>query len=108
LLPCQPPKDGTTSPPAARICAIAVASAPPVSGRVLSHAGEQPPPESTNAIVNQRTPVALMTEAGFCGLPQPRYRYGAPRPPPCGHPVVEPVADPLRPDSPLLLYAATV
>src|SRR5690349_5903018 len=97
------------SPPAARICWMAAWSTPPVSGRALSHAGLQPPPESTNAIVNHLTPVEAMTLAGFCGSPQPRYRYGAPRPPVgCGQPSVVPVTVVLRGDSPLLLYAATV
>jgi hypothetical protein len=41
-----------------------------------------------NASVNHRMPVALMTDVGFGGLPQPRYSYGAawmpgvPPPPP--------------------------
>jgi hypothetical protein len=65
------------SPPAARISAIAAASAPPVSGREPSHAGEQPPSDSTNAIVNDLTPVAAITADGDGGSPHPRNRYGA-------------------------------
>ena len=38
LFPLQPPIGGTMSPPAARICAIALASAPPCSGREPSQA----------------------------------------------------------------------
>src|ERR687890_156882 len=79
LLPLHPPNDGTTSPPAARIALIVCWSTPPSSGRWLSHDGVQPPPESTNASVNHRTPVLLMTDVALCGLPHPRYRYGAPR-----------------------------
>src|SRR3954451_12105567 len=81
LLPCQPPKDGTMSPPAERIALIVCWSTPPVSGRFESHAGLQPPPESTTAIVNRRMPVADRTVLGAGGPPQPRYMYGAPRPP---------------------------
>jgi hypothetical protein len=75
-----------------------------VSGRFESHAGEQPPPESTNAIVNQRTPVADITDETDGGSPQPMYRYGAPRPPEGWvQPVVVAETDELRPDSPLPL-----
>src|SRR3954449_4429570 len=81
LFPLQPPNDGTTWPPAALICAIAVASALPCSGRLLSHAGLQPPEALTNAMVNHLTPVAFITVCGFGGFPQPMYRYGAPLPP---------------------------
>src|SRR5437870_3289600 len=52
-------------------------STPPVSGRDPSHAGLQPPSESMNASVNHLSPVAAMTSVGFCGLPQPKYSYGA-------------------------------
>ena len=98
-----------TSPPAARICAIAWASTPPVSGRLPSHAGVQPPPESMNAIVNHLTPVALMTVPGAGGLPQPSYRYGAAamragR----GQPPVVALALLDDADSPVELYARTV
>src|SRR5690242_9945247 len=65
------------SPPPARIVLMFCWSTPPVSGRVLSQRGVQPPPESMNAIVNHRTPVAFMTVDALGGLPQPRYRYGA-------------------------------
>ena len=57
LLPLQPPNDGTMSPPAARMALIVCWSTPPVSGRWPSHAGLQPPLESTNASVNHLTPV---------------------------------------------------
>src|SRR2546430_1751 len=108
LLPLQPPKEMTMSPPAPRIALMFCWSTPPVSGRWLSHIGVQPPPESMNASVNDLTPVAFITVVGAGGLPQPKYRYGAAAvtPPPVGHPVVEPVVEP-RGDSPTLLYAAT-
>src|SRR4051812_10586473 len=73
LLPLQPPKDTTTSPPAARMALIFDWSSPPASGREPSHSGLQPPSESMNASVRYLTPVADMTVAGFCGLPQPKY-----------------------------------
>src|SRR4051794_30587933 len=76
LLPLQPPNEGITSPPAARICWIFVASSPS-SGREPSHAGSQPPSDRMKASVNHVTPVADMTVAGSGGLPQPKYRYGA-------------------------------
>src|SRR3954454_4054727 len=79
LLPLQPPNDGTMSPPAARIAAIALASALPCSGRLPSQAGLQPPDERMKAIVNHLMPVAFITVAGFGGAPQPMYRYGAAR-----------------------------
>ena len=50
---------------------IACASAPPVSGRLPSQAGLQPPLDRMNAMVNDLTPVAFMTVAGLGGLPQP-------------------------------------
>ena len=71
LLPLQPPIDGTMSPPAARICEIAVASALPCSGLLPSQAGLQPPDDRMKAIVNHLMPVAFMTVAGLGGLPQP-------------------------------------
>src|SRR5581483_3704024 len=71
LLPDQPPKEISMSPPAALIALIACWSAPPVSGRLPSHAGLQPPPESMNAMVNCLMPVADMTAVGDGGLPQP-------------------------------------
>jgi hypothetical protein len=77
LLPLHPPNDGTMSPPAARISSIAAWSAPPVSGREPSHAGEQPPSDRTKAMVNDLTPVASITAEGEGGSPQPRNRYGA-------------------------------
>lgn len=77
LLPLQPPTEITTSPPAARMDLIAASSDPPVSARLPSHLGLQPPSERTNARVNHFTPVAFITSVGFCGLPQPRYSYGA-------------------------------
>src|ERR1700710_2050158 len=77
LLPAAPPKDGTMSPPLARIVLIVLASAPPSSGRPPSHCGLQVPLDSTNAIVNQRTPVAFITVAGLGGLPTPTVKYGA-------------------------------
>ncbi|HTJ36162.1 MAG TPA: hypothetical protein VL738_23350 [Dactylosporangium sp.] len=111
MLPLQPPKDGTTSPPPARIWLIAVASALPDSGRLPSHAGVQPPPESMNAIVNHRMPVADWTVCGFGGSPQPMYRYGAAAPPDGGG-VVPPVVVAVTlfdaADSPWALYALTV
>ena len=55
----------------ARICEIAWASTPPVSGRLPSQAGVHPPLEFMNAIVNHLTPVALMTVLGAGGLPHP-------------------------------------
>src|SRR5688500_10477129 len=78
LLPDQPPKEICTLPPAALIWLIACASAPPVNGRLPSQAGVQPPLDRMNAIVNDFTPVALITAAGLGGLPHPMYRYGAP------------------------------
>ena len=45
---------------------------PPVSGRLPSQAGLQPPPDRMNAIVNHLTPVALITVVGLGGSPQPR------------------------------------
>jgi hypothetical protein len=72
LLPLHPPKEIWTSPPAARIALMVLWSTPPVSGRLLSHAGEQPPPESMNAIVNCLIPVADITEVALGGSPQPR------------------------------------
>src|SRR3954452_18597513 len=77
LLPLQPPNETTTPPPAERIELIADWSDPPVSARSPSHLGLQPPSESMKARVSHLTPVADMTEVGFCGLPQPRYSYGA-------------------------------
>ncbi len=74
LLPLQPPNEISTSPPLPRISSIACWSTPPVSGRLPSHAGEQPPPESMNAIVNCLIPVASITVAGDGGSPQPSYR----------------------------------
>src|SRR5215217_3006240 len=71
LLPLQPPNDGTMSPPAARIAAIALASALPCSGRLPSQAGLQPPDDKMNAIVNHLIPVAFITVAGLGGSPQP-------------------------------------
>src|SRR4051812_36466711 len=77
LLPSQPPNDGITSPPAARMLLIADWSEPPVRLRSPSHFGLQPPSDSTKAIVNHWFPAAFITSVGFCGFPQPRYRYGA-------------------------------
>src|SRR5690348_12632538 len=77
LLPCQPPNEISTSPPAARIALIVCWSAPPVSGRWLSQDGLQPFEASMNAIVNALMPVADITEGALGGSPQPRYRYGA-------------------------------
>src|SRR5215217_4769142 len=77
FLPAQPPNDTTTSPPPARIFPMAVASTPLVSERSPSHFGLQPPSERMNATVNQRIPVLAITSAGSCGLPQPKYSYGA-------------------------------
>src|SRR5262245_37605474 len=77
LLPDQPPNDGMTSPPAARMLLIAVWSEPPVSARSPSHFGLQPPSDRMKASVNHLLPAAFITSAGFCGLPQPRYSYGA-------------------------------
>src|SRR5687768_13759920 len=71
LLPLQPPIDGTTSPPAARIAAMVLACAPPVRPLLPSQAGLQPPLDSTNAMVKALMPVAFMTVAGAGGLPQP-------------------------------------
>src|ERR1044072_4253491 len=65
------------SPPAPRISLMTCSSTPPLSGRVESHAAEQPPPESTNAIVNDLIPVELITDDAEGGSPQPRNRYGA-------------------------------
>ncbi len=97
------------SPPLARICEMAAASTPPVSGRLPSQAGVQPPPERMNAIVNHRMPVALMTVLGAGGLPQPSYRYGAAAmAPPLGQPPVVAPAVFDEPDSPVELYARTV
>src|SRR6266498_5509884 len=56
---------------------IACWSTPPVSGRLPSQAGLQPPPESMNAMVNCLIPVADITVVGDGGSPQPSYRYGA-------------------------------
>src|ERR671917_196363 len=67
LLPLQPPIDGTTSPPAARIAAMVLACAPPVSPLDPSQAGLQPPLASTNAMVNDLMPVAPMTVDGAGG-----------------------------------------
>src|SRR6266545_2933405 len=72
LLPLQPPKEITMSPPAARIALMFCWSTPPVRERWLSHIGVQPPPESMNASVNDLTPVALITEVGDGGSPQPK------------------------------------
>src|SRR5215475_14180995 len=77
LLPLYPPKDTTTSPPAERIALICVWSLPPVSARSPSHFGLQVPSESMNARVKYLMPVADITLVGDCGLPQPRYSYGA-------------------------------
>src|SRR3954453_15153203 len=86
LLPCQPPNDGTMSPPAERIWLIAVWSTPPGSGRRPSQAGWHPPESSPNAIVNHLMPVEFITVVGLGGSPQPSNRYGAaclkPVPPP--------------------------
>src|SRR6476620_8171586 len=71
LLPLHPPKEISTSPPAERIELMVLWSTPPVSGRVLSHIGVQPPPESMKAIVNCLMPVALITDVADGGLPQP-------------------------------------
>lgn len=71
--PLQPPTDTTTSPPAPLIALIVDWSLPLVSGREPSHFGLQVPSERTKARVNHLTPVADITEVGFCGLPQPRY-----------------------------------
>src|SRR5438876_11497584 len=86
LLPLQPPKETTMSPPAERIELIFDWSSPPVSGRLPSHIGLQVPSESMNARVNQVIPVWLITVVGLCGLPQPKYSYGATAIP--GRPVV--------------------
>src|ERR1035437_266941 len=77
FLPLQPPKEATTSPPAARMLAIAAWSDPPSRGRLPSHSGLQAPRERTNASVRSETPLAASTLAGACGLPHPRYSYGA-------------------------------
>src|SRR3954453_12074809 len=77
LLPLQPPNDTTMSPPAERMELMADWSDPPVSARLPSHLGLQPPSESMNASVSHFTPVADITEVGAWGLPQPRYSYGA-------------------------------
>src|SRR4051812_4197510 len=52
-------------------------SDPPVNARLPSHLGLQPPSDSMNASVSHFTPVADITDVGDCGLPQPRYSYGA-------------------------------
>src|SRR6266540_6099433 len=77
LLPLHPPNDTITSPPAPRIALIFAWSSPPVSGREPSHAGLQPPSERMNASVKNLMPVADITDVGLCGLPQPKYSYGA-------------------------------
>ena len=74
MLPDQPPIDGSASPPAERIAEMVLASTPPVSGRLPSHAGAQEPLERMNAIVNHLMPVADMTVPGAGGSPQPSYR----------------------------------
>src|SRR6266540_4548212 len=109
LLPDQPPKEISTSPPLDRMVLIACWSTPPVSGRLPSQAGLQPPPESMNAMVNCLIPVADITVVGDGGSPQPSYRYGAAilEPPPV-QPVVLALIGPLFADSPAELYAATV
>src|SRR5215211_6090262 len=86
LVPLQPPKETTMSPPAERIELIFDWSPPPVSGRKPSHSGLQVPSESRNARVNQVIPVWLITVVGLGGLPQPKYSYGATAMP--GRPVV--------------------
>src|SRR6266508_1122515 len=108
LLPDQPPKEISTSPPPDRIALIVLWSTPPVNGRLPSHAGVQPPPESMNAIVNCLIPVADITVETDGGSPQPSYRYGAAILPPVGQPPVRPVTLPLLGDSPTELNAATV
>src|SRR5919107_364986 len=75
LLPCQPPTDGTTLPPAALIALIVLACTPPVRPPSPSHTGLQPLAR-TNAMVKARMPVALMTVDGAGGLPQPGEMYG--------------------------------
>src|SRR3954470_11823071 len=77
LLPLKPPKETMTSPPAPRIALIFAWSSPPVSGREPSHSGLQPPSESMKARVKYLMPVADITAVGLCGLPQPKYSYGA-------------------------------
>lgn len=47
-------------------------STPPVSARLPSQAGLQPPESSMNAIVYHLMPVALITEVALGGSPQPR------------------------------------
>ena len=78
LLPLYPPKDTTTSPPAPRIALICVWSSPPVSARSPSHFG-------LHVAVGQHERQREELDAGrrhrrwsaICGLPQPRYSYGA-------------------------------
>src|SRR5882757_8189429 len=70
LLPDQPPNEICTWPPAALIALMVVWSTPPVSGRLPSHAGVQPPDDRMNAMVNARTPAWLMLEVALGGLPQ--------------------------------------
>ena len=72
LRPDQPPNETDTSPPAARMAAMAVASVPPSSGRAPSHSGVQPWPASMKARVKSRMPVAAITVVGSGGFPQPR------------------------------------
>src|SRR6266542_393028 len=77
LVPLQPPKETITSPPAPRIALIFDWSMPPVSGRLPSQRGLQVPSDSMNARVNHLIPVEDITVVGSCGLPQPKYSYGA-------------------------------
>src|SRR3954453_3017911 len=70
LLPCQPPIDGTTLPPAALMALMVLSCEPPVRPPSPSHTGLHPL-ASTNAMVNALTPVAFITVDGAGGLPQP-------------------------------------
>ncbi len=78
LLPENPPKEITTSPPALRIALIRLVMAPLFSELDSFHTGEQLPRLRMKARVNARTPVFCMTETGFTEPLSAGKMYGAP------------------------------
>ena len=65
-VPLKPPNETPTSPPAWRVVVTMAATWVSVAtGAVPSHAGEQPPPDSTNAKMKFRSPLWAITSERF-------------------------------------------
>jgi hypothetical protein len=74
----KPPNETPTSPPACRtVLTIAATCVSDATGAVPSHAGVQPPPESTNAKMKFFSPLPAITSAMLCGLLSSGMKYGA-------------------------------